>query len=207
MGNRARAEQRPDRRVVHRPRTQFDGTLDEYFESDIRPNLVIPELLRSLHLQFLAYVENPESRVFVVRTFSEVFPDEIRGVRKQWPNVPNAEVYGSDNEAALWFFARLFYGEPLELSQVIEDRAFPIGMVRERNSEWPCWGRQQPESAAFAGLMHAHLFDGKRDVPVNPLDRSNLVQRMIRLLHPMNHFIVPGRAAGIGDVSEVSGVK
>jgi len=207
--------------LVPPPLPRFSGPIADFYRSHIEPNLPSPAAVRAMHELLVQYVADDRTSLFVVRRFDGC----PRGTRFPAHGLASFFVCG-DNEPALWFYARAFledFGERISsVAEAVQTRSFPIGFARrtelgESQEFWPNWGKERWESHSFSGirLYHAHLFDAANGIPSHTLDRENLQKRMVRLLHPANHFPMPTHLGQVFytardnrvDLSEVRGVK
>lgn len=209
------------RRLTPPPANSFAGPFMDFYVKHIEPNLPTPEAVKHLHGLLVQYVRDEATSLFVVRKFDgrirgQRFPGSTRGL----------SLVCGDNEPALWFYARAFLEDFRQqipsVAEAVESRRFPIGFARkgaagESSAFWSNWGRKPWEAGDFGGigLYHAHLFDAANRIPAQTLDRRNLTARMIRFLHPANHFPMPTHhghhpfmVRGYAkDLSELPGIK
>lgn len=207
--------------LVPPPTLGFSGLFANFYRAHIEPNLPSTAAVRAMHELLVHYLEDDTTSLFVVRRFD----GRPRGTRLSAHGQAPFFVCG-DNEPALWFYARAFledFGERIpSLAEAIRTRAFPIGFARhselgESREFWSNWGKESWENHSFSGirLYHAHLFDAAKDIPLHTLDRNNLRMRMVRFLHPANHFPMPTHLGKVFyksggaciDLSELRGVK
>ncbi|MFN7956670.1 MAG: hypothetical protein U0610_33510 [bacterium] len=205
----------------------FDGTFSEFYSKHIEPNLPSPSSVLAIHNLLEAYVMDPRNNDFIARHFGRFkqagFPFPIGdSVEEKYT------LFCGDNEPALWFYARARLGDyPSRLPSVrhaIDNRSFPVSMVpdtrrSENKNDWKNWRKEDWERKEFSGhgWYHAHLFDAAKSLDPLALRREDLVMRMIRFLHPANHFPMPthtgkrrrfaSTAAGPRDMSEGMGIK
>ena len=209
------------RSLVPPPADRFSGPFAEFYRAHVEPNLPSPAAVRAIHDRIARYVNDERTTLFVARKFE----GRLRGNRLPTHD-PDLSLVCGDNEPALWFYARAFL-EDFEqrlpsVAQAVESRAFPIGFARratagERADFWPNWGKERWEDQSFSGsrLYHAHLFDAAQGIASHRLDRENLRQRMVRFLHPANHFPMPTHHGAVfyscdgahTDLSELPGIK
>lgn len=164
--------------------------LEAYFDAFVRPNLPDASAVRMLH-QFLRDYLVSQPRTFVVRD------GRAKGVLCP---VGGVRYYGSDNEAALWFWVSCQPGLAQRLRplrELIEAHAFPIGdpnaeqEFRAQGATWRTWGKGDaawPIRGAN-GWKLCHVYDAGAKHLDDTL--AGLTARMVRLIHPLNHFLFP----------------
>ncbi len=184
--------------------SSYSGTVGEYFSNYILPNLPKEESVKSIHQMLIEYLDI--KNLLVIRTFGSIFPldKNKKPIRGKIIESKGYRLIGSDNEAAVWFFVRCFEENypHKKIEKMIDSQCFPIADGRApRTDDWSCFGR--PDQLILKNFLHAHMFAAKEKV-----DEDDYLARMIRLLHPINHCLVPSRKfIREGDVSEIPGLK
>lgn len=205
----------------------FKGSIEEFWERHIEPNLPSHEQVEAFHRMLLVFLNNEAHKHYplLVRRFEGFQP---RGVLYKGDD--NTWFVCGDNEPALWCYARALEGHIgtryARFEALLTRQGIPIGFATdskkgEDKSYWKNWGREAWEAKLFASerFYHAHLFDAANDLGHLPLNREGLKVRSVRFLHPANHFLTfthqkdrgtrpyflyNGRAQ---DFSEIPGVK
>jgi hypothetical protein len=163
--------------------------LKDYFDAFVKPNLPDASAVRKLHGLLREYFDS-QPRIFVIRD----------GAKGSLRPADGLSYYGSDNEAALWFWVSCqpgFEQRLQSLRELIREQAFPIGDPNSRNeclalgATWRTWGKGDAAwpIRGTGGWKHCHVFDaGARHLDHT---RPGLMARMARLIHPLNHFLFP----------------
>lgn len=181
----------------------YSDYFSRYYDQFIEPQLPTLESLKWIHSKIVEYVHDTDLPL-VVRKFS------LRSGKSNGKFSARGFIYRdygreficSDNEAALWFYARAvlkdYQGRIGTFDQAIAQQTFPIGFSTnssfgENKNAWKNWGKEKWEHKEFSGRgwLHAHLFDASKGFDLGQLNVGQLKIRCIRYLHPANHFPVP----------------
>lgn len=195
---------------------EYNGNFESFYKEYIEPNLPDPESVKIAHNLIINYLKN-EKPLYVVRKFSEF---SQRGHIYSFHGI---NFIVGDNEPALWFYARscnqLNFSQ-INFESIIQDQLFPIGFStnkrkkNENKEEWKTWGKEKWEiEFCNKGWFHAHLYDAAKNISLD-LSKNNFNMRMIRYLHPANHFPMPSHyknryitRLNSKDMSEQEGIK
>lgn len=162
--------------IIPRAPQNFDGTLDEFYETWEKKVLIPVEAVQDFHQQFYAYLQS-ENPIFHPR---QVLKQE-RG--KLYTTCSGERMCPTDNAPAWWIHYQLFTGEYkafTSFNTLIE--AIPCKM----------FAIKLPDNINHARWHVAHIFAAKdRNVDFIHWDRKELVSRMARSIHPCNYFYLP----------------
>lgn len=183
------------------------NALGRFFDNYVQPNLPSVEGVSAFHDELFEYLSNAPS-LFIVRNFDGL----TKG--KEFPVSASGSTYiCSDNEAAIWFWTKADTwggGSPLKLRELLKARNFPIAHPRNKpeataaGATWPLFDiGDKDRPVRGEGLWkHSHVLDAAKDM--NGTDADSMKARMMRLLHPLNHFLFPSRKKGFVFVSDYS---
>ncbi len=170
--------------------SRFDGTIASFVHERMEPMLPSVRAVGAFHAGLVAYLERPDA-TFVVRHVSGL-------TRRERHRTDAGEVLlPGDNSPPWWVHSLLWHDAwpPADLGAVLE--ALPKHVH----------DAQGIQHANSAGWHLAHLLgvkDGDTDWRRWP--RRDLTRRMVRNLHPCNHFFVPKaewqRVGAHGDLHE-----
>jgi hypothetical protein len=182
---------------------QFKGGFSDFYDQYILPQLPIPESVSSIH-RLLVECINDESTPLIVRKFNGTWKGQKDVFSKRGVLYTSfkREFICSDNEVALWVYARAVTGDYKErlksLREVILNQAFPIGFacnksIGENTEFWSNWKKESWEINCFSkrGWLHAHLNDVNTGFDIKNISIDQLKIRSFRYLHPANHFLIP----------------
>ena len=154
----------------------FDGSLSELYEDWASKVLLPVSSVLAFHEELVTYLKSADP-LFLTRM--------IRG-QERGAIVRNREGHrlrATDNSPAWWIHSKLFQGLSTHddgFSAFIE--SIPCHMFEIR----------LPESISSAGWHVAHIFDAKdRNTAYEQWNRTELVRRMVRNIHPCNYFYIP----------------
>lgn len=166
----------------------FDGTLEEFVDEHVLPNLPTPDAVTEFHQALVSYVAESDA-LLLVRA--------VTGTerRRDYSTSGNVTFRATDNAPAWWVHAALTAGHHI----------LP-GAMRAVTSTMPCHMFDVPKVsapvAASVGWHIAHIFNVKDgDTDYSRWTRKDVVARFIRNIHPANHFLFPkhGWQRGGGD--------
>lgn len=202
-------------KIIKEVPAEYNGDFESFYNEFIEPTLPNPESVKAAHIILMNYL-NRKDPIFIVRRF-EAF--QRRGhlfVQN------NFKFFTGDNEPALWFYAKAcnnLLTINMEMENFIADQSFPIGFStdskkNEDKSEWKNWKKEKWEKGfSDSGWFHAHLFDAADGISP-AMTAENLRMRMLRYLHPANHFPMPSHynekfksRLDSKDMSEQKGIK
>jgi hypothetical protein len=158
---------------IPRPPTTFDGTLRELYSGWAERVLLRTDVVEEFHDLLVSYLQAADP-LFLVR----MVKGTERGVTVRTAAGQRLRV--TDNAPSWWIHRELFAGR-------IPDRAAFGAFVDEVPSHM--FGIPKGENISSAGWHVAHIFDVKNgDVSFAAWDRTELVRRMVRNIHPCNYF-------------------
>jgi hypothetical protein len=161
---------------IPRPPTTFDGTLRELYSGWAERVLLRTDVVEEFHDLLVSYLQAADP-LFLVR----MVKGTERGVTVRTAAGQRLRV--TDNAPSWWIHRELFAGR-------IPDRAAFGAFVDEVPSHM--FRIPKGENISSAGWHVAHIFDVKNgDVSFAAWDRTELVRRMVRNIHPCNYFFVP----------------
>lgn len=158
----------------------YHGSARQYVRETILPLLPTLDQLSPYHMQLMEYVYQTNSTKFV-RNFGQF---QNRGCLYE---LNGTSFVVGDNEMPLWFYMSCITNESPNISFWLENQIPPISDGRSSsNSYYFKKGRQRREVQFGAkGWKHSHI------LPAAPKGEISLEARMLRYLHPLNHFPSP----------------
>ena len=184
----------------------YHSDFGSFFEQYIKDFLPKAENVEKAHRLLVDYIDD-DSVPLVLRRFNCKFENEINPFRRRGKFFKNLSrlFICSDNEAAYWFYCRMFENnfilELKSISSLFEEQVFPIGFstdskLHEDKTEWKKWGRSSKDSKFLGqkGWLHAHLHDVNEGFDNTELTLDRLKVRSFRFLHPANHFPIPSKS-------------
>lgn len=170
----ARAATQTSRTLIRSP-AAFDGTLEDFIERYILPDLPTSSVVTAFHHALAEYVAQPDA-LFLLRA--------VRGTERRVTYRTNdgTRFEATDNAPAWWVHAMLAQGyeiAPGAFREVV--KTIPAHLFDVRSSAAP---------TANAAAWHvAHILpvkDGDTDYP--RWRRADVVRRFVRSVHPCNYF-------------------
>jgi len=158
--------------MIHSP-VEFDGSLEDFYNKFIEPNLPTParvEMLDSIFDEYLSQLRP----AFIVRMSKGMIRGQICSTTTDELILPG------DNSPGWWLHARLLDGGPLgdanSFFNGIPTHIFEIGRLNTLNK---------------AGYHLAHIINtGNGDTRWRDWDRTELRRRFLLNLHPCNWFLL-----------------
>jgi hypothetical protein len=156
----------------------FDGSLDELCDRFVIANLPSQRSVAHWHRLLTEYVRS-EPPLFLIRYMAGAERGRI------YQTSQGQCFKATDNAPAWWFHFALFQ----ELEPSLEDFPTIISTVPSHFFEVAA---QLPANISAARWHVAHIFDVKTgDTKYKAWNRSDLVGRFIRNVHPCNYFFIP----------------
>lgn len=162
-------------RMVLRP-DAFTGTLDQFYDRYVLPNLPLPDAVECFHRRLVAYCLAGDP-LFLVRGVGAV----KRGA--EYLTVTGDRLRPSDNSPAWVIHYLLFYDLAVESFSHLMD-GLPVHMFDVQRSV---------ETSINAARWHvAHIFNARYgSTDFRHWSHEDVVCRFVRNIHPCNHFYVP----------------
>jgi len=156
----------------------FAGTLEEFADRHVLPNLPTGEVVIDFHQALMSYVAESDA-LFLVRAVSGTER------RHDYPIAGSVTFRATDNAPSWWVHSALTAGH----------RIAP-GAMRAIIGSMPCHmfdvSKVSAPVAASVGWHIAHIFNVKDgDTDYSRWTRRDVVARFIRNIHPANHFLFP----------------
>lgn len=173
----ARISTQPSHALVRSP-AAFDGTLEDFIERYILPDLPTPSAVTAFHHALAEYVAHPDA-LFLLRAVSGTER------RVAYRTNDGTRFKATDNAPAWWAHAMLAQGyeiAPGAFGEVVD--TMPAHLFDIRSSAAP--------TANAAGWHIAHIFDVKDgDTNYAKWHRADVARRFVRNVHPCNYFPLP----------------
>jgi 8-oxo-dGTP pyrophosphatase MutT (NUDIX family) len=164
-------------RTMTRPPLQFSGSLEEFYERYVVPNLPSPEMVLYCHHMLSNYVANP-SPLFLIR--------HGRGTNRReiYSTARGDRFKATDNAPAWWMHHSLFHDirlDPDAFASAIASAPAHFHDVHAR----------VPDTINVSGWHVAHIFQVKDgDTAYQRWGRGELTARFLRNIHPCNYFFI-----------------
>lgn len=151
---------------------EFDGSLSELYERHILPTLPPVDSVEKIHLEIVLHCQQ-ERPLFVVRQVSPL----VRG--RVYETADGDLLKPSDNSPAWWAHFAAFNDLSIGALSSVPTHMFEMS-ARVRTS------------ISTAGWHVAHIYNAKDgNTTWQGWDRTELIRRFVRNLHPCNCFYVP----------------
>jgi hypothetical protein len=161
---------------IPRPPDAFEGSLRELHAGWAEKVLLASDVVEEFHHRLVAYLQAADP-LFLVR----MVRGTERGVTVR--TVGGRRLRATDNAPSWWIHRELF-------ARRLPARAAFDAFVEEAPTHM--FRMPKGENVSIAGWHVAHIFDVKNgDVSFAAWDRTELVRRMIRNIHPCNYFFIP----------------
>lgn len=155
--------------------TQFNGTLEEFYEKYAQKVLIPAPVMEEFHHQLVTYLHSLDP-LYLLRQVKT----QIRGETLQINN--GARMRPTDNSPAWWLHYQLFTGKYKDFSSFKE----LIDAVPSHMFDIKIKGH-----ISHAGWHVAHIYDVKdRDTDFYNWSQSELMKRTARSIHPCNYFYI-----------------
>ena len=160
--------------------TPYQGSARQYVRNTILPLMPTLDQLVAYHHQLIQYVSQNNSTKFV-RKFGEF---QRRGCL--YESNGSSFVVG-DNEMPLWFYLSCLNNDTPNIPFWFDKQIPPISDSRSRENEYYLKKGRQRREVQFGskGWKHSHILEAA------PKSDIGIEARMLRYLHPLNHFPSP----------------
>jgi hypothetical protein len=157
----------------------YEGSALQYIRQVILPQMPNVQMISEYHLEIKNYLKDKEANRFI-RKYSK-FP--LRGVLYQ---DHGKQFFSGDNEMPLWIYLNCLHQITPDVKYWLNEQVPPISFVKDNGAIYLTVGRQK-DAKFFAekGWKHSHLLEAA------PKEVISLDARMVRYIHPLNHFPSP----------------
>lgn len=173
---------------MHRCPPQFSGTLIDFVNQHVTPNLLSEKGVAEFHKALMQYIDSNDA-IYILRQVGEAVRFR-RGIdEKIYSTNEGFRFKASDNSPAWWIHYLLFHGDFISLDKfqkLIDD--IPMHMYSKPG---PSINVKRGKTINSFGYHVAHIYDVKDSkTDYENYSKKEIIKRFIRNIHPLNCFYI-----------------